>query len=133
MHHDEQRPLRDLDDRREVADRIEPELVDARVRRVARRQERQRVAVGWRFDAGLDADQAAGAAPVLDHDLLPERDAELLGDEAPADVTAAAGGEGHDELHRLDGVRLRRGWTGCEKEHRSKKPDHEDPPSYAVI
>ena len=73
MHHHDVRPARDLDHRRDIGDRIEAQLVQARVHGVAVGHEGQGVAVGRRLDAGFDADHAAGAGAVLHHELLPQR------------------------------------------------------------
>src|SRR6266446_2710125 len=66
MHGDHERPLRELDDRRDVVHRIEGQLVQARVHRVAARHQQQGVAVGRRFDRELGTQVAAGAGLVLD-------------------------------------------------------------------
>jgi len=60
----------------------------------ARGGDPERIAVRCGLGGRVDADIAAGARAVLDHDLLAEAGAELLGDDARNDVGAAAGGEG---------------------------------------
>jgi len=72
----------------------------------------QRVAVGGRFCHELGADHAAGAAAVVDHDLLAEAVAELDGDQAPDHVVAAARRERNDHPHRTGGIILGRGEAG---------------------
>ena len=54
----------------------------------------QRVAVGRGARDLAGRDRAAGAAAVLDHDLLAERRAHGIGDDARHHVVAAAGGYG---------------------------------------
>ena len=95
-------------DRREVLDRV--------VRHVARRRRRavgrdvalhQRVAVGYGARGGDAGDDAAAAALVLDDEVLAERLAPALGDDARDHVVAAAGGDRDDVADRLARKRLR--------------------------
>ena len=58
----------------------------------------ERVAVGRRLGRRLGADHAAGAAAVLDDELLAEGLAELVGPGPGDDVGGAAGRERHDDL-----------------------------------
>ena len=67
------------------------------------RIEQEGVAVRRGFRRGVAADDAAGAATVLDHDLLPERLAELRREQARDRVGAAARRVGHDDADRLGG------------------------------
>ena len=46
----------------------------------------------------------AGAGAVLDHERLAEAVGELLADQSPEDVGAAAGGERHDEIDLMAGI-----------------------------
>jgi hypothetical protein len=63
--------------------------------------DQERVAVGRRGPAGLDAGNAAAAALVVDHDLLLPDVGQLLGHQAGEDVRRLAGRERHDETHGL--------------------------------
>ena len=116
---DDHRTLGDLHERRDVGERIVLERIKRGVDRVARGNQRQRVAIRVGLDALLDAEQAAGAGPVLDDDLRAEPLGEPLRSEARDEVRAAAGGERHDDVHRLRrifGLRQgRRGRDGCER------------------
>jgi hypothetical protein len=116
IHHHQQRPLRHLHDRRDVGDRIETELVDARVHRVAGGDQHQVVAVGRGPHALLDADDAARAGLVLDDDLGADRRSQLLRHEAADEVRAAAGRERHDDPYRLVRVGLRKGGKDEQRE-----------------
>jgi hypothetical protein len=70
----------------------------------------QRVAVGWRRRDGGSAELAAGARPVVDDDRLLQDLLQLGAKAARGEVGGAAGGEGHDDLDRLAGERLRKGF-----------------------
>ena len=70
--------------------------------------EAERVAVGRGLRDLARRDRAARAALVLDHDLLAERPAHLLGDDARHHVVAAAGGVGNDQGDRPRRIVLRR-------------------------
>jgi hypothetical protein len=72
-----------------------------------------RVAVWWRCKKLLRADDAAAAGPVLYHELLLERVAQMLGYDSRQCVAATASAEWHDDpdrsvgpvLLRQDGIR----------------------------
>jgi hypothetical protein len=66
--------------------------------------EPERVAVGRRLGDLARADRAAGAAMVLDHDLLAERLAHELGDAARQHVVAAAGRVRNDQRYWMVGI-----------------------------
>ena len=88
-------------DRIEALDGIVGRLAQASAapkRRVGREQER--VAVGRRLGRRLGADHAAGAAAVLDHELLAEGLGELVGPGTADRVRGAARRIGQDELDR---------------------------------
>ena len=80
--------------------------------------DRQRVPVGRRVRRDFRADDAAGAAAVVDDDLLAQVLAQVRGDHAPDHVVAAAGRERNDEPHRLHRIVLRRR-RGREREQES--------------
>ena len=65
------------------------------------RGEQQRVAVGRGFGHGFRADHAGGAAPVLDHELLAEGLAELLGPVPGEAVGSPACTKRNDDFHRF--------------------------------
>jgi len=66
------------------------------------------MAVGRRLGGNFGADDAVGAAAVVDHHLLADTLAELLPHEAADDVVAAAGRERHNQTDRFRGKFLRR-------------------------
>ena len=94
-------------DRHEILDRIERLLVEPGIDRVRDGNDQKRVAVGRRFCGEIGADHAAGAAAVVDKDLLAEFFAELVGDDAPDHVVAAAGRERDDQADRAARIIVR--------------------------
>ena len=74
----------------------------------------QRVAVARRLRHAPDADIAAGAGHVLDHDRLPERAAHALGEQARDRVGRPAGRIRHDDGDRA----VREGLRACEARER---------------
>ncbi len=97
----------DAADRIEALDRIVGGLAQGRHHRQRRvgRQEKV-VAVGRRLRCRLGADHAAGAAAVLDHELLAEGLAEFVGPGTPDRVGGAARRIGQDDLDRALGPAL---------------------------
>jgi hypothetical protein len=94
--------------RRDVAHKIETEVVVERsVDRVRRHAEQQRVAVRRRAHHRFGRDIAAGARPVVDDDSLAQAIRQPLADHAGDDVGRAAGRNLDDEAHRLRRIRLR--------------------------
>ena len=73
----------------------------------ARQQHHDGVAVRRGLCGIASADHAAGAAAVLDNDLLAERSGELLTDESAHGVNAAAGRVRHDQGDRPCWIVLR--------------------------
>src|SRR6185369_5750622 len=71
-----------------------------------RTDERQRITVRRRLGDAIDSERAAHAADVLDHHRLAELRAHALREEAAEDVGRPAGGERHDQAHRLGGISL---------------------------
>ena len=69
---------------------------------------------------GLGADVSAGAGLVVDEDLLAQRLAEVLGDQAGRDIGALPGLVRHDQAHRLVGIGLRRGGQSRQR----RREDH---------
>ena len=72
--HQHVRPGGENGNRREGFDRVVFELVERRVDRMRDRYDAERVAVRRRVGAGLGADGAAGAAAIVDIDLLSQLD-----------------------------------------------------------
>ena len=104
-----------------IGHRLEQRLAD----RGAVAGQRQRVAVRRGGGAGLGGDDAAGAGPVVDHELLAEALLQLLGHQARGDVGDAARPVGHDDADRtvgIPGLRLRRNGRG----HRQEKQPSAD-------
>ncbi len=104
MYHNQQWIPGDLDNWCDVDDRIVLELVEAWVSRITGRDQCKRVTVGRGLEPRFHPDGTAGAGPVLDNELLPERRGEALRHDAANKVIAASGCEGHDDPHRLGGV-----------------------------
>ena len=99
---DHRRRFGELRDRDEILARVVTRvLVDQRIDVVAVRRLEQRIAVRGRFGDVRRSDVAAGARAVFNHDLPAEIARELLGDDAPDHIEAAAGRVTDDELHRL--------------------------------
>ena len=115
------RLLGKLDHRHEVFQRIEAHLEDVRRARHLVRRDQDRVAVRRALGGELEADVAAAARFVLDHDLLAEHARQVIGDGAGADVGRAAGREGHDEMDRPGRPALRRGDRRSERNERQDR------------
>ena len=89
------------------------------------RADAERVAVGRGLGELLQAERAAGAGLVLDHDLATETRAELVADDARGAVRGRAGRERNDDLDRLlRRLRERRAarqherkWQGTPQQH----------------
>ena len=96
-------------DRGEGFQRIVRQRVEPRIDRAGERYDQQRMAILWRVGNDFAADHAAGAAAIVDDDLLAKPLAEMLGDDAGDDVVDAAGRERHHKAHRLIRVVLRQG------------------------
>ena len=106
---------------REIAHRIERRIAACGRRHHQRRDagDQQRVAVRFGLRDRRRAGQAAGAAAVLDHELLAELLAEMLRRDPAEQVRGAARRERHDDLHRprWPGLRLRGDWSDGKREH----------------
>ena len=87
--------------------------------------QRQGVAVGRRVRHRLDADDAAGAALVLDDDGLAELLRQRLHQEPRRQVDAAAGREGHDDLDRTAGKILCCGGTRRREDRQRKRSNQQ--------
>jgi hypothetical protein len=126
MHHDRVRRGRDAADRGEILARIVAEIrVEAR--RDAERPavaEADRVAVGGAPRHRPRAGRATGSGTVVDHHLLAEQLAQLLGDDAHHDVGAAARRERNDQRERADRIFVRRGRArDTQKDQRRSRDD----------
>ena len=117
VHQHDQRAGRDQADRREILARVVADIrIERRIDRVrAGAAEAERVAVGRGLRDLARRDRAARAALVLDHDLLAERLAHLLGDDARHHVVAAAGRIRDDQRDRPRRIVLRGGARRCEQ------------------
>jgi hypothetical protein len=83
------------------------------------RADAQRVAVGRRLGEQLQAERAAGAGPVLDHDLAPQSGAELIRDDTRGAVRRCSRRERNDDLNgSLRWLRMRRPARDCNRECR---------------
>ena len=105
--HDQRNAL-DLPDRRDVADKVEAELlVERDVDCVLRVDQQQRVAVGRHVGHGFGCDVAGGTRPDLDEELLAELLRQELRDQTRDDVGRAARRLADDDFHRTRGIGLR--------------------------
>ena len=107
--HDEVRVLAEQRDRHEVGHRIVVQRrIEHRHDRQRRRAEQHGVAVGRGMGRGVVGDVAAGAALVLDDDLLAPHLRQAAGGDAGGGVGAAARREADDQPHHARRPRLRR-------------------------
>ena len=102
-------------------------VTDIRVERGIDREragaaEAERVAVGLRARDLAGRDAAAGAAAILDHDLLAERRAHPVGDDARHGVVAAARRVGNDQGDRAGRIVLRKRGRGERDRRQGKRP-----------
>ncbi len=95
--------------------------VEARIDHVARGHEQDRVAVGRRLRRVAHAEIAAGAALVLDDELLLELLRKLLRDQPRRDISGARRGKWHDDLDRMVGIAGCLRVAGDGKKERSAK------------
>jgi hypothetical protein len=105
MRHDDHRRPGDQPDRRKILGKV---VAGIGTEADAGQQHGDGVAVRRRLGGVAGADHAAGAAAILDHDLLAERVRKLLPDDAAHRVDAAAGRIGHDQRDRSGRIILRR-------------------------
>jgi len=122
-------------DGREILDRVVGEgAAERRRNRLrARRGDADSGAVGRRLRHRLDADIAAGAGAVFDHDLCAEGRRELLRDDARNDVGAAAGRERHDQADRSLRPRAVCGLRGGGGRKRGARNQERDKADHAVL
>ena len=85
---------REYRDRGERFDRIVFKRVERRIDRVRDRYHADRVAVGRGVGASFGSDRAAGAAAVVDINLLPQFDAQLCATSRPTTSLLPPGGNG---------------------------------------
>jgi hypothetical protein len=81
----------------------------------------KRVAVGRGFRRDIGADDAAGAGTIIDKNLLAELLTELVGDDAPDRVIAAAGWKRNDQADAAGRVVVGGGRSG-ESRQRKHQP-----------
>jgi len=95
-------------DRRDIADKVEAELIIERnVDRVLRVQQQKCVAVGRHVDHGFGCDVAGGARPHLDKELLAKLFRQELSDQTCDHVGRAARRLANDDFHRARRIGLR--------------------------
>ena len=105
----QQRRGRDLRDRGEILDHVERHAaVQPFVEHGGNIHEHQRAAVGRGLGDVIDADRAARAGSVLDHDRLLEPLRKLFGDGPANGVHAAAGRDRHHQRDRTRWIADRR-------------------------
>jgi hypothetical protein len=80
-----------------------------------------------------DPDIAAGAAAVLDHELLAELASELLRHDAGDDVGRAAGRERHHQADGLGGIGLRGSTAAHEGKHETDDESHGGFPPATIL
>jgi hypothetical protein len=109
MHHQRIRRVADHADRCEILARVVARILVQRGtdRERAGVAQQQRVTIGIAFRDRFGADGAAGAGTVVDHDLLAEQFAHLVGDAAADDRGAAAGRKWNHQRDRAGGIVLR--------------------------
>ena len=111
MHHQRIRRVADQADRRKILARIVAGVLVERGTDCERPgvTQQQRVTVRIALGDRLGAHRAAGAGAIVDHDLLAEQFAHLVGNGAADDRGAAAGREWNDQRDRAGGIVLRLG------------------------
>jgi hypothetical protein len=103
-HHDVGEPHH-AGNRRAVAQEYERKILVERLPdRVVGRDEHDGVAVGGGIDHRIGRDHAAGADPVLDHELLTEMVRQPLPEHARHDVVRPPGGEADHKVNGLAGI-----------------------------
>src|SRR6187399_2383443 len=110
MRHQHVRRVAELDDRHDLLQRLERELLRRRRRCEAARHYHEGVAVGVGPRGQLHADDAGRAATVVDHELLAERLGEFLRYGTRGEVAAAAWSERYNHAYRLRWIGLSDGW-----------------------
>src|SRR5439155_25857751 len=101
IYHHDIRCAHEACDRRDVADEIEIELVvERRVDRVRRSDEKKRVAVGRRAHDRLGGNVGASPRSTFDDEWLTELLRQPLTQQARYDVGRAARGKAYDPTHR---------------------------------
>ncbi|MCY1223816.1 hypothetical protein D9M72_359560 [compost metagenome] len=114
-HHQHQRHHMRQCHRLEALDGVVRQLAHhAGIDGMAARHQRQRVTVRGGLCHQVGADDAGGAAAVVDHHRLAPGFGQLLADQARGKVDGAAGGSGHDDGDGLGGIALGAGAGGGE-------------------
>ncbi|MNV50004.1 hypothetical protein D3C71_1419870 [compost metagenome] len=122
IHRDHIRRGRNVDDGREVLDRVVGRLrVDGRVGGHARqRGDAQVVAIGLLARGLQRTDRTAATAAVVDHDDLAQFLAQGVGNHARNDVGGAAGRERHQQLDGLGRIGLGHDNRACERQGKAE-------------
>src|SRR5262245_1122259 len=112
MHHEDLLERGDETDRSKILARVVARVVAIEARRDAEHAgmaDHERMAVGRGLRDGACAKRSGCAAAVVDHELLAERAAHVLSQQARHDVVAAAGCERNDDGDWLGRIGLRSG------------------------
>ena len=105
--HHQARPAAQRCDRGKIAQAVVGQLrVERRVDRKARRNHQQRVAIGIGVRGKFAADDAVGAAAVVDDQGLSPRLVQMRADQSCLHVARTTGAEGHDQADRFGRVIL---------------------------
>ena len=111
---DQQRLAADLDDRLEVLQEIERQLIEAAGQHMrGRGADAERVAVGGRANRAADADAARGARDIFDDDRLPQNCPHSFAEEPRHRVGGPSGRKRHDHGDRPCRIVLRHGRTAA--------------------
>ena len=100
----DRRAVENLGDGRDIAYRVVGQLVNRRVRGVARRDEDDGVAIRYGAHGSLHAHGAAAARAIVHDDLFAECFGKLAGDGAGNDIGSAAGCKRNDQPDGFRGI-----------------------------
>ncbi len=134
--HQDDRALGIRRDRRKAFQRVVARvLVDQRRDHLAAgAAHQQRVAVGIAVGDVAGAERVAGAAAVLDEELLAQGRAEIVGHDPGDEIDGPRGNRGHDDLHRpvRIGLRAQRQRAAKEQQRRGGRAQPRAPRSWLV-
>ena len=101
MHYQHKGGVADQPHRQNIVDRIKRHFEHRRIGGITARHDDRGIAVRTRAHRGLHAERAAATGAVVDDHRLLERLGQLLRQHTGDDIGATAGGEGHNQTHRL--------------------------------